>query len=197
MATTNAGPFMRAKLRARLEDIPGVASVSLDLEDVDSGIKVKLEEDAIETEVLERVRELLVAYGVRSHDHPTLHIGQSRIGQLGVDIGVAVEITPVKGGVRVEVIGNAIRSFRIVPSTPSAIAQGLSDAWCQVLGKIPVEITRVSLGEADTLVVAASDGESEREGRGDLAFGRTYALAQAVGKAIGVLDAESGARMRN
>lgn len=197
MATTNAGPFVRAKLRARLEDIPGVASVSLDLDDVDSGIKVKLEDEADEAEVLERVRELLVAYGVRSHDHPMLHIGQSRIGRLGVDIGVAVEVTPVKGGVRVEVIGHAIRSVRVVPPTPTAIAQGLSDAWCQVLGRIPVEIVDVSLADRDTLRVVASDGDTERVGTGELAFGRTYALAQAVGKAIGVLDVESGAKMRN
>jgi hypothetical protein len=197
MATTNAGLFMRAKLRARLEDIPGVASVSLDLEDVDSGIRVKLSDDADEAEVLDRVRELLVAYGVRSHDHPSLQIGQSRIGRLGVNIGVAVDVTPVKGGVRIEVMGQAVRSSRVVPANPTAIAQGLSDAWCQVLGKIPVEITKVSLGDQDTLRVVASDGESERTGLGEMAFGRTYALAQAVGKAIGVLDAETGAQMRN
>ncbi|HEY4606200.1 MAG TPA: hypothetical protein VIH55_01015, partial [Acidimicrobiia bacterium] len=100
MATTDAGVFMRAKLRARLEDIPGVASVSLDLEDIDSGIRVKLDDDADESEVLERVRELLVAYGVRSHDHPTLQVGQSRLGRVGVDFGVAVEVTPIKGGAR-------------------------------------------------------------------------------------------------
>lgn len=196
MATTNAGAFMRAKLRSRLEDIPGVASVSLDLEDVESGIKVKLDDDADETEVLDRVRELLVAYGVRSQDHPTLQIGQSRFGQVGVDIGVAVEVTPIKGGARVEVIGRAVRSFRVVAPTPTAIAQGLSDAWCQVLGKIPLEITRVALGEDGSLRVTATDGETERVGQGDSEYGRTYALALAVGKAIGVLDADSGARMR-
>lgn len=188
---------MRAKLRERLEDIPGVASVSLDLDDVESGIKVKLDDDANEGEVLERVRELLVAYGVRSHDHPTLQIGQSRFGRVGVDIGVAVEVTPVKGGARVEVIGPTVRSFRVVPPNPTAIAQGMSDAWCQVLGKIPVEITRVSRTGDESLRVVATDGSTERDGLGDLAYGWIYALAQAVGKAIGVLDAESGAKMRN
>jgi hypothetical protein len=187
---------MRYKLISRLEDIPGVASVALDLDDVESGIKVKLEEDADEGEVLEKVRELLVAYGVRSHDHPTLQIGQSRFGRLGVDIGVAVEVTPIKGGARVEVIGQAVRSFRVVPPTPDAIAQGLSDAWCQVLGRIPVEITRVSVTDGGSLKVVASDGESERVGLGDLSYGWTYGLASAVGKAIGVLDADTGAKMR-
>jgi hypothetical protein len=188
---------MREKLISRLEDIPGVASVSLDLDDVESGIRVKLHDDADEVEVLDRVRELLVAYGVRSHDHPTLQIGQSRFGRVGTDIGVAVEVTPIEGGgARVEVIGPAVRSFRVVAPAPTAIAQGISDAWCQVLGKIPLEITRVSM-EGGDLRVMASDGETERVGMADLGYGWTYALALAVGKAIGVLDAESGARMRN
>lgn len=197
MATTDAGVFMRAKLRARLEDIPGVASVSLDLEDIDSGIRVKLDDDADESEVLERVRELLVAYGVRSHDHPTLQVGQSRLGRVGVDFGVAVEVTPIKGGARVEVVGQTVRSFRVVAPTPTAVAQGLSDAWCQVLGKIPLEITKVTRAEDGSLRVTATDGDVERVGVGDPAYGRTYALAMAVGKAIGVLDAESGAKLRN
>lgn len=188
---------MREKLISRLEDIPGVASVSLDLDDVEAGIRVKLDDDADEVEVLDRVRELFVAYGVRSHDHPTLQIGQSRFGRVGTDIGVAVEVTPIKGGARVEVIGPAVRSFRVVSPTPTAIAQGLSDAWCQVLGKIPLEITRVSMGTGGDLRVVATDGETERVGLSDLGYGMTYALAQAVGKAIGALDAESGARMRN
>ncbi|MGH8913572.1 MAG: hypothetical protein ACRDZM_03555 [Acidimicrobiia bacterium] len=188
---------MREKLISRLEDIPGVASVSLDLDDVESGIKVRLDGDADEPQVLERVRELLVAYGVRSHEHPTLQVGQSRFGYVGTDIGVGVEVTPIKGGARVEVVGPAIRSFRVVPPTPTAIAQGLSDAWCQVLGKIPLEITRVSVGEDGELRVVATDGEIERLGVSGMTYGRTYALALAVGKAIGVLDAETGARMRN
>jgi hypothetical protein len=187
---------MRHKLISRLEDIPGVASVSLDLDDVESGIKVKLDEDADETEVLDRVRELLVAYGVRSHDHPTLQIGQARFGRLGVDIGVAVEVTPIKGGARVEVIGQSVRSFRVVAPTPTAIAQGLSDSWCQVLGRIPVEIVRVSRAPDGSLKVVANDGDTERVGSGDMSYGWTYGLASAVGKAIGVLDAESGAKMR-
>jgi hypothetical protein len=186
---------MRHKLLARLEDIPGVDSVALDLDDIESGIKVKLGEDADEGEVLDKVRELLVAYGVRSHDHPTLQIGQSRFGRLGVDIGVAVEVTPIKGGARVEVVGESVRSSRVVSATPDAIAQGLSDAWCQVLGRIPIEITKVSQ-DATSLKVTVTDGNRERVGSGDLGYGWTYALATAVGKAIGVLDVETGAKMR-
>ncbi len=183
---------MREKLVERLQDIPGVASVSLNLEDLESGIKVKLDDDANEAEVLEAVRALLVAYGVRSLEHPTLEIG-NRLAQARSVLGVDVRISPVTGGARVEVVGTAVRSFRLVPSTPMAIAQGLSDAWSQVLGRIPLEITRVTLSEDGQLAVMATDGNQERTGIADIVDGWTMALPLAVGRAIGVVEAASEA----
>ena len=181
---------MREKLVERLQDIPGVASVSLNLEDVESGIRVRLDEDADEAEVLERVRALLVAYGVRSPDQGSMEIG-NRLAQARAALGVDVRISPVKGGARVEVIGTAIRSFRLVPSTPMAIAQGLSDAWCQVLGRIPLEVGKVSLSDKGVLSVVVTDGREERIGRSDIVDGWTMALSLAVGRAMGVVEADS------
>lgn len=192
MAPKDAVIVMREKLIERLQDIPGVASVSLNLEDVESGIKVRLDEDADEAEVLERVRALLVAYGVRSPDQPMLEIG-NRLAQARAALGVDVRISPVQGGARVEVIGTAIRSFRLVPSTPMAVAQGLSDAWSQVLGRIPLEITRVSLTEGGGLSVVATDGTQETFGQADIVDGWTMALPLAVGRAIGAVEPDSGA----
>jgi hypothetical protein len=180
---------VREKLVARLEDIPGVASVSLNLEDVE-GICVRLDEDANEADVLERVRALLVAYGVRSQDHPILQVGHSRLFPSAA-LGIEVRVTPIKGGARIEVIGKKIRSFRVVPPTPMALAQGLSDAWCQVIGKIPIEITRLSLGANGILTVAATDGVLEREGTANVAGGWANALALSVGKALGVVGPDS------
>ena len=180
---------MREKLVERLQDIPGVASVSLNLEDVESGIRVRLDEDADEAEVLERVRALLVAYGVRSPDQGSMEIG-NRLAQARAALGVDVRISPVKGGARVEVIGTAIRSFRLVPSTPMAIAQGLSDAWCQVLGRIPLEVGKVSLSDQGMLSVVVTDGKEERVGRSDIVDGWTMALSLAVGRAMGVVEAD-------
>ena len=181
---------MREKLVERLQDIPGVASVSLNLEDVESGIRVRLDEDADEAEVLERVRALLVAYGIRSPDQGSMEIG-NRLAQARAALGVDVRISPVKGGARVEVIGTAIRSFRLVPSTPMAIAQGLSDAWCQVLGRIPLEVGKVSLSDEGVLSVVVTDGKEERVGRSDIVDGWTMALSLAVGRAMGVVEADS------
>jgi hypothetical protein len=187
---------MREKLVERLQDIPGVASVSLNLEDVEAGIRVRLDEDADEAEVLERVRALLVAYGVRSPEPGSMEIG-NRLAQARAALGVDVRISPVKGGARVEVIGTAIRSFRLVPSTPMAIAQGLSDAWCQVLGRIPLEVTRVTLSDKGVLSVVATDGKKEVVGRADILDGWTMAVALAVGRAIGVVDADDVAGNEN
>ena len=190
MAPKDEGAVVREKLVERLQDIPGVASVSLNLEDVESGIRVRLDEDADEAEVLERVRALLVAYGVRSPDQGTMEIG-NRLAQARAALGVDVRISPVKGGARVEVIGTAIRSFRLVPSTPMAIAQGLSDAWCQVLGRIPLEVGKVSLSDKGVLSVVVTDGREERIGRSDIVDGWTMALSLAVGRGMGVVEADS------
>lgn len=196
MAPEDAGHLMREKLVERLQDIPGVASVSLDLEDVEAGIRVRLDEDADEAEVLERVHALLVAYGVRSPEPGSMEIG-NRLVQARATLGVDVRISPVKGGARVEVIGTAVRSFRLVPSTPMAIAQGLSDAWCQVLGRIPLEVTRVTFADKRVLSVAATDGKKEVVGRADIVDGWTMAVPLAVGRAIGVVDVDGMAGNEN
>lgn len=178
---------MREKLVERLQDIPGVASVSLDIDEAESGIRVRLDDDADEAEVIEAVRSLLAAYGVRAPDPSNLEIG-NRQSQARATLGVDVRITPVQGGARVEVIGTAVRSFRLVPSTPTAIAQGLSEAWSQVLGRVPLEVTRVTLSESGELGVVATDGSVETQGQADIEEGWTLALPLAVGRAIGVLD---------
>ena len=85
--------------------------------------------------------------------------------------------------------GSTVRSFRVVPPDPTAIAQGLADAWCQVLGRPPVEISRVSVTDEGTSCKwwRSTPGSSE-PGEGDLAEGWTQALAIAVGEAIGVIS---------
>ena len=84
-------------------------------------------------------------------------------------------------------MGRLVRSFRIVPPNPSAIAQGVSDAWCQVVGKIPMEIVRVNLGDGGELSVVASYGNTESVGRANVSSGWEIAIAHAVGQAIGLI----------
>ncbi len=182
---------MTSTLAVRLRDIPGVASVDVDLDDPDSpGIRVKVAAHADEAEVLERVRALLAAYGVRSRPYPPLKIGRNQRIPGQRALGVDVAITPIKGGARVEVIGKVVRSFRIVPPDAVAIAQGVADAWCQVMGRIPMEIVEVSVADHSELVVVASNGTTETVGRSDISVGWTDAIGEAVGTAIGILDTD-------
>ncbi len=180
---------MTTKLVGRLQDIPGVAAVSVNLEEEGGGINVRLQPDADEAEVLERVRALLVAYSVRSESFPPLRVGRTPLPGNN-DLGVDVKITPIKGGARVEVIGDAIRSFRVVPPDPTAIAQGLSDAWSQVLGRPPTEISSVSIDDDGHLLVTASVDGIEHRGESDLDQGWATALTHSVGRAIGVIRGE-------
>ena len=61
---------MTPNLASRLQDIPGIASVTVDLTDSGGGINIRLEAGADEAVVMERLRALLVAYGVRSPNPP-------------------------------------------------------------------------------------------------------------------------------
>jgi hypothetical protein len=179
---------MTPNLASRLQDIPGIASVTVDLTDSGGGINIRLEADADEAVVMERLRALLVAYGVRSPNPPQLRLGRQTKYLDDGPLGVDVKITPIKAGARVQVATTKVRSFRVVPATPEAIAQGLSDAWCQVVGKIPVEILGVTMGDEGELTVVASDGAHETSATSNVSSGWEEALARAVGRAIGLVD---------
>lgn len=175
---------MKSSLASRLEDIPGVASVTIDLEGFGRGIDVRLEPDADEVVVMEKLRALLAAYGVRHDRQPRLSNGRRRIRPAVVS-GVDVSIAPVQGGARIEVATRSVKSFRMVAAEPLSVAQGLSDAWCQVVGRVPVEIRSVEVEEDGTLVVAGHDGEHDCEGRAGTADGWIDALTMAVAQVLG------------
>lgn len=175
---------MTSSLTSRLEDIPGVASVVVDLEGFGRGIDVRLEPGADETAVMERLRALLAAYGVRNDRAPVPSSEAPRSSQ-PPDPGVSVQITPLKSGARIEVATRSVKSFRIVAATPMAIAQGLADAWCQVVGRVPVEIVELKVGDDGSLTVMAVDGDEETVGTADVGRGWVAALTEAVAGALG------------
>lgn len=176
-----------SSLAARIEEIPGVVAVVVDLTDSGGGISLRLETGADEAGVMEKVRGLLAAYGAKDPDAPSLKLGRAPNFGSSLDLGVDVTITPITGGARVEVASANVRSFRVVTPDPTAIAQGISDAWCQVIGRIPVEIVRVTRGRGGRLEVAASDGQTETIGIGDVTLGFEQALTAAVGGALGAV----------
>lgn len=173
---------MSSSLASRLEDIPGVASVVVDLDGFGRGIDVRLEPGADEAVVMERLRALLAAYGVRSERRPRREVGRStrRVSDLGVD----VSITPTDGGARIEVATGAVRSSRVVSSDPMAVAQSLADVWCQVIGRVPIEIVSVEVGEDGSLTVVGNDDGHELRGSRGPENGWVDALTGAVGDVI-------------
>lgn len=175
---------MRSSLASRLEDIPGVASVVVDLDSFGRGIDVRLEPGADEAVVMEKLRALLAAYGVRRDRQPNMSVGRGARGQSLSNVGVQVSITPLEKGARIEVATSTVKSFRVVAPTPLSIAQGLADAWCQVIGRVPVEIVGVSVSDQNELVVTASDGEHETRGSAPIRWGWVEALTGAVAGAL-------------
>jgi hypothetical protein len=182
---------MTSSLASRLGDIPGVASVVIDLDGFGRGIDVRLEPGADEAVVMEKLRALLAAYGVRKDRQPVMSVGRSQ--DTLTPLGVEVSITPINGGARIEVATPTVKSFRIVAATPLSLAQGLADAWCQVIGRVPIEVTGVSVTDQGRLVVTATDGEHEARGEGDISTGWVEALATSV---AGVLEEPDDADMR-
>ncbi len=169
---------MTSTLASRLEDIPGVASVVVDLDGFGRGIDVRLEPDADEAMVMERLQALLAAYGVKRDRQPAMSLGRERGPH--PKTGVQVSITPLDTGARVEVATATVKSFRIVAATPLSIAQGLSDAWCQVIGRVPIEIVGVSVDETQRLVIEADADGRKLTGTGDVSHGWFDALTDAI-----------------
>jgi hypothetical protein len=101
------------------------------------------------------------------------------------DPGVDVSIEPMNSGARIEVATRSVKSFRIVAANPMAVVQGLADSWCQVVGRLPLEITGVSVDDQDHLVITAFDGENESTGRGDVGDGWVEALTGAMAEVLG------------
>ena len=174
---------MSSSLASRLGDIPGVASVVIDLDGFGRGIDVRLEPGADEVAVMEQLRALLAAYGVRNDRHPSMNLG--RAARAMTDLGVDVSITPTDGGARVEVSTANVKSFRLVSTDPVAVAQGLADAWCEVIGRLPIEVVSVEVGTDGSLTVVANDGEHDSKGSSSTTDGWFDALTSAVGNVLG------------
>ena len=179
---------MTPGLITRIQDIPGVEAVAVDLASEPGGLNLRVSPDADEQKVLQEVHELLVAYGVRGLVRPRVTLGQRSSEK--IDPGVDVMISPTELGARIQVSAGEVQSARQVAATAPAIAQGLADAWCQVLGRIPQEVVSVSLNDAGGLTVVISDGTSERRGVGDIDDGWSTALVRSVGMALGFLTPE-------
>jgi hypothetical protein len=116
-------------LQHRLEHVPGVSEIELELDAGGlSGIRVNLKEGASETEVLERIRSILVTYGVHSQ---ALRTGGQ---EPEISYEVWTNIAPAGEGLIVELGKGERRVSREIPADPLAAAQAVVDARCELEG---------------------------------------------------------------
>lgn len=181
---------MKTGLTGRIEEIPGVAAVTVDLTEEGGGINIRLDPGADEETVMERLHEILVAYGVRASRPPTVEEALPDPGDVPPELkslGVSVRLVPLEKGARVEVQKGDIRSHRLVAANPRSIAQGMADAWCRVAGKVPVDVIGASIADDGMIVIQVRDGEAERTGVASVSLGWERALVLAVGRALGLV----------
>lgn len=185
MAADDEGSVVTPGLIMRLQDIPGVETVAVDLATDPGGISLRIAPGADERKILSQVQALLAAYGVRGLQQPNVKFG--RYTGSASDHSLDVSISPFKDGARIRVAAGDIESARQVAATPKDIAQGLADAWCQVSGKIPKELVSITLSDTGALAIVFSDGAIERRGVADVSKGWSNALTLAVGSALGLI----------
>lgn len=132
-----------AGLRQRLENLEGVASIQLELADTGlSGIRVTLSEGADEAMVLERIRAMLVTYGLRAPDQMT---GSRPEAEDPSDL-VAV-LSPEGDRLRVEVRGQGETVSAIVDPSPLSAARAVAAARAQLRGQPAPEVMWIGLDQ--------------------------------------------------
>ncbi|HJU51190.1 MAG TPA: hypothetical protein VJ815_02540 [Acidimicrobiia bacterium] len=132
-----------AGLRQRLENLEGVASIQLELADTGlSGIRVTLSEGADEAMVLERIRAMLVTYGLRAPEQVTGNRAETE------DESELVAVLSQEGDrLRVEVRGQGETVSAIVDPSPLSAARAVAAARAQLRGEPAPEVMWIGLDQ--------------------------------------------------
>jgi hypothetical protein len=180
-------PMTVTGLRQRLENLEGVASIHLELAETGlSGIRVTLMEGADEAHVLEKIRSMLVTYGLRSPGRLEADTLKSVTEAAKTD-HIETSISPEGDGMRVEVRGEGRSVVRLVDATPLAAAVAVAEGRAILEGKSTPQVLWIGLdiiGDWKILtVLVKSDGETARVGSAVVTSGWAEALDEAVAKA--------------
>ena len=172
-------------LRQRLENLEGVASIHLELAETGlSGIRVTLTDGADEDHVLEKIRSMLVTYGLRT---PGRVEDISKMGSEDAKGEVHTVIIPEGDGMKVEVRGQGQSVVRLVQATPLAAAVAVAEGRAILEGRPVPQVLWVGLdviGEWRVLSVLLQDeGISPKVGSAVVVSGWAEALDEAVAKA--------------
>ena len=175
-------------LRQRLESLEGVASIHLELAESGlSGIRVTLIDGADESHVLERIRSMLVTYGLRSpgrlqDDAQLASPEPTKVDQ------IETVITPEGDGMRVEVRGDGKSVVRLVDATPLSAAVAVAEGRAILQGRPAPQVVWIGLdviGDWKILTVLMRDNtEAARVGSSVVTSGWAEALDEAVSKAF-------------
>ena len=173
-------------LRQRLENLEGVASIHLELADTGlSGIRVALDEGADESTVLERIRSLLVTYGLRtptpvSTAPPPNHSDPSR--------EISTRISPEGDGMKVEITAEGETIVKLVEATPFAAAQAVAEGRSHLTGRPVPQVLWIGLdaiGDHRILtVLMKGDDDPPTVGSAVVTDGWAEALDRAVARAL-------------
>jgi len=173
-------------LRQRLENLEGVASIHLELAETGlSGIRVALDEGADESTVLERIRSLLVTYGLRS---PTPVSTAPPANHLDALRQISTRISPEGDGMKVEVTAEGETVVKLVEATPFAAAQAVAEGRSHLIGRPVPKVLWIGLdviGDHRILTVLMK-GESDPPtvGSAVVTEGWAEALDRAVARAL-------------
>jgi hypothetical protein len=179
-------PMTVTGLRQRLENLEGVASIHLELAETGlSGIRVTLIDGADEAHVLEKIRSMLVTYGLRSPGR--LEADNPKPGpETPKSDHIETHITPEGEGMRVEVRGDGRSVVRLVDATPLAAAAAVAEGRAILAGKSAPQVLWIGLdiiGEWKILtVLVKGDGEAAKVGSAVVLSGWADALDEAVAK---------------
>jgi hypothetical protein len=174
-------------LRQRLENLEGVASIHLELAETGlSGIRVTLIEGADEAHVLEKIRSMLVTYGLRSPGRLEAEAAKPNADVPKSD-QIETHITPEGDGMRVEVRGEGRSVVRLVDATPLAAAVAVAEGRAILQGKPTPQVLWIGLdiiGDWKILTVLLKDDSgTARVGSAVVISGWAEALDEAVAKA--------------
>jgi hypothetical protein len=172
-------------LRHRLESLEGVASIELELGDEGlAGIRVTLTEGADEAELLESIRSLLVAYGVRSEPQPA-----DGASIKAADMGETITTIEPEGDLlRIQVGRGGRRASRTVPPEPLAAAQAVADARAELEGRLPARVLWMGLDRIGAwrvlTVLSGREGAEPEVGAAVVSKGWEEAVGKAVGRSL-------------
>jgi hypothetical protein len=170
-------------LQNRLENVPGVSEIELELGAGGlSGIRVNLKDGAEETDVLERIRSILVTYGVHSQMPRTVGLGPDTSSE------VWTNISPAGDGMRVELGIGQRRVSREIPADPLAAAQAVVDARCELEGLKAAKVLWMGLDRVGywrvLTILVRGDGAVPAVGGAVVTGGWAEALGRAVEQSL-------------